>query len=334
MQTELAERSFELLGPPTVPARLVNDPAPGNVADRLETIYPILAVELLAWDLREEKDVFVQCASVRDGHAPLSTLPLPCRAMIVQLDPELDALVAASDAQRIGDASRWQDLQWWPLARAVTAVALRARIELEEGQAPQRAVDACLGIVELWRDISHVAAIQTASASSTLVTRIAPVCRDALAQLGPGARRDARTRLLAALNDAAPIASAVRREALLGELAVFVPSFASGTSTTLHPAAQRRADKSRLINEPAQEPWWLAPLVLPPTWQSYTDVMNAIARHADNPPEEAEQAIQAILGDPEIADLARSAASARWGTHLRKQHGARKIVRQLAAGSP
>ncbi|MBL4685599.1 MAG: hypothetical protein JKY37_13475 [Nannocystaceae bacterium] len=316
-----------------VVTRLVNDPATGTVADRLEAIYPVLAVELLAWDIREEKDVFTQCASVRDGHAPLATLPLPCRAMIVELAPELDALVAARGAQHIGDASRWQDLQWWPLARAVTAVALRARIMLEEGHAPQRAVDACLGIVELWRDISHVAAIQTASASSTLVIRIAPVCRDAVAQLGSTARRDARTRLLAALSDAAPISSAVRREALLGELAVFVPSFVSGTPTTLHPAAQRRADKSRLINEPAQEPWWLAPFVLPAVWQSYIDVMNAIARHADDRPQEATQAIRAILGDPEIADLARSAASARWGNHLQTQHGAREIVRGLAAGS-
>ena len=329
MRDDLVARSYTLLGGASERTRTIERPVDGTVLDRVVAVYPTLAMELAAWDSQEEP-VYLRCAYVRDGMWPLTDLPATCRELLERLDPELDALQAAARAESVGEAAAWLELPWWPVARAVSAVALRARIELVEDDDPEAALGSCVAMLELWRDLSRVTALQTGSAAAVIVRRMTDVCGAAVMASSAGARQRFATRLEVILTEASPMAEAVRREALLGELTIFAPQLPEGIPQQMHPAAVARAEGSLLSGVvEGHEPGWLAPLVLVSSWRAYVDVMAAIAEHVDTPPEQASPAIEALLSDPALPGLAHTAATARWRYHVEVQFSARDRIRRL-----
>ena len=330
MRESLVVRSNALLGAPDQ-SRTIEAPLPGTVLGRVLEVYPTFAMELAAWDSQEEP-VFLRCAYVRDGMWPLTDLPEVCRALVERLDPELDALQAVGRSESVGEASAWLELPWWPVARAVSAIALRARIELVEDDDPEAALDSCVAMLELWRDLSSVTALQTASAAAVIVRRMTDVCGAAVVAAAPRARERFAARLEVILAEASPIAHVVEREALLGEVTIFAPRLPGGLPEGMHEAAVARAETSLVSGVvERREPGWLAPLVLVDSWRAYTGVMEAIAEQVDQPPEDAIPAVEALLSDPELPALAHTAATARWRYHVEVQFSARDRIRRLVA---
>jgi len=328
LREDLVVRSHALLGPPAK-TRTIDAPVPGTVLGRVLEVFPTLAMELSAWDSQEEP-MFLRCAYVRDGMWPLTDLPAVCRQLVERLDPELDALQAAGHAESVGEAAAWLELPWWPMARAVSAVALRARIELVEDGDPQAALDSCVAMLELWRDLSSVTALQTASAAAVIVRRMTDVCGAAVQASDSPARERFATQLETILGEASSIAEVVDREMLLGEVTIFAPRLPGGMPEGMHPAAIARADASITTGVvEGREPGWLAPLVLVSSWRAYDGLMAAIAEQADTSPEQAIPAIEALLSDPELPGLAHTAATARWRYHVEVQFSARDRIRRL-----
>lgn len=294
-------------------------------------VYPTLAMELAAWDSQEEP-MFLRCAYVRDGMWPLDDLPEVCRDLVMELDAELDALQAVGRSESVGDASAWLELPWWPLARTVSAVALRARIELVEDGDPEAALSSCIAMLELWRDLSTVTALQTASTAAVIVRRMTDVCGAAVVVAAPPARERFAARLEVILAEASSIADVVDREALLGEVTIFAPRLPGGLPEGMHEAAVNRAEASLVSGiVERREPDWLAPLVLVDSWRAYTDLMADIAERVDAEPEVAIPAVEALLSDPDLPGLAHTAATARWRYHVEVQFSARDRIRRLVA---
>lgn len=330
LRADLAARSQALLGAPDR-GRTIEAPLPGTVLERMTEVYPTLAMELTAWDSQDEP-MFLRCAYVRDGMWPLTDLPAACRDLVEGLDAELDALQAVARAESVGEAAAWLELPWWPVARAVSAIALRARIELVEDGDPEAALDSCVAMLELWRDLSSVTALQTASAAAVIVRRMTDVCGAAVVAAGPPVRERFAAKLEVILAEASPIADVVAREALIGEVTIFAPRLPGGLPEGMHTAAVARAEASLLSGIVEQrEPGWLAPLVLVDSWRAYNDVMAAIAEQVDAPPEDAIPAVEALLSDPDLPGLAHTAATARWRYHLEVQASARDRIRRLVA---
>lgn len=333
MQAEMTDRSMALLGPWRRPGSTSAERT-GSALDAMLGIYPAFVDELAAWDDARAEPVFARCAAVRDGVWPLADLPTPCRVMIQRVDAELAALADLAAYPRFGAPGDWNDLKFWPIARAATAGALAARMALEERDDPAAALGRCIGMLELWKNLSHVTTLQGGSNAAVVVERFSPVCADALRHADIPTRVRAARRLAALLANLAPISQAIDREALLGEVTMFGPRLPRGLPRTLHPYAWRRATTARVEGAAAgasTEPIWLAPWVLVPQWREYREVMAAIASAADGPPEQSIPAVRAIITDAGLSDLARVAASARWPHHLRAQHRARERVRALYA---
>lgn len=317
----LVQRSHALLQEPAVPDRSPDATQAGTTIGRILAVYPTLAAELVPWDVQEEPAVYRRCGDVRDGRWPLSDLPSACRDATDVLVPEIDALVAASKAASVGPAADWLQLKWWPLARAATVVALRARILLVEDDDAQTALQLCVAMASLWRDATHAGGLQTVTAAGVLIRRMDAVCLASLHNADRQTRGPVATALTQTLESVAPLARAVARESLLGELSAFAPRLDVQMRARLHPLARYRVDQAELGGLGADhEPWWLAPFVVPQVWRAYTVAMDDIAQCVDEPTVTAVSRIDAVLADPALPDLARTAASAAWRRVVGEHH--------------
>ncbi|ABC82687.1 hypothetical protein Adeh_2917 [Anaeromyxobacter dehalogenans 2CP-C] len=194
----------------------VDAPSPGAIGDAIPAHLPSL--DAAAQELAKDEPALRRTREVVAGSAPLDTLPPWTAAALQRLGPDLDALLAATRAER-ADFPATRDCQsllddggWAGWQLAATLAGVRMRTSLAAGE-PEAALRDGLDGLALGRDLAVARFLVGRMEGAEVVARLAPPMVDAIDAL-PGAaeRRDAARRVRI-VRDALPPLSRTFRDA-------------------------------------------------------------------------------------------------------------------------
>jgi hypothetical protein len=243
LERDLVEGAVEAAASSHVRPSHAEQVEPGTLWDHFEAKRSELHEVTSALDALP-KDRFHACAQVRAGALPTSRLPSECRAAVERARSPIAALLRATHAGAAGTPSWLRPLPVLHsihgahlLLRAATFAALDARLLLEEKSDPSAALDVCVDVLALGRDITFGANLIAFSYAQATVQAANAACADAL-DAAPQARKKRALAQLRTIRSSLPrFSDNVRAESLYTQLGQFGADLDDEGYARLPPAA-------------------------------------------------------------------------------------------------
>lgn len=233
--------------------------------------------------LQDDAAVLAKTREVVAGATPVAALPPSVIAALADVEPDLDALLAATRTERAdlpdsldavgtgGWAATWQI--------AATLAGARMRMVLAAGE-PRRALRDGLDALALGRDVAIARGLIGRMVGAAIVSRLAPPVSAAVDALrDPADRRDALRRLRV-IRDALPPFSRT-----LGDEMIYTQLYmGEALSTRVRSALDPRA--GAMVREGLRDTTWWTRLMVRDGWRDLRKAQDAVVAAADLPEEE------------------------------------------------
>lgn len=218
LEDALVEEANAVVAAPRPRPSHVDAPRPGSLADGLRG--PLPRYER-AWTSLQgaEPERAALLTAVAAGAQPVSALSRPVRSGLAAIDGELDAVLAASRAERADlgpDHDPWGPLRggsWLGLQGAAKHAALRMRLASTAAERARAVVD-CLDALALGRDAAVSGGLVGRMVRAGAIRTLTAACAEAIAGLTASGATDAAARLRR-IRDAVPSYGAMLREEMV-----------------------------------------------------------------------------------------------------------------------
>lgn len=244
LEAALVREANEVVAAPRARPVHVDMPVPGSFAHALRDALPRYEK---AWkvfsDDPQQRNLLT---AVARGERPVADVPVETTATLAALDGDLDAILAASRAERADlgpDHDPWgpfKGASWLGVLAAAehAAIRIRARVPSE----PSRNVADCLDGLALGRDAAVSGGLVGCMVRTGVVALMVPSCANAIGDVEPK-EIGAVARRLRQVRDAAPsFAAVLREEAIQVQLLAYGPRLSAA-------AKARLLDRPRAIVE-------------------------------------------------------------------------------------
>jgi len=198
--------------------------SPGSLGDALAAHLP--AFEAEAKRGRDQPDRSAPWAELASGRRLARELTAEERAVLLRLEPHLDAILAGTRAAR-ADLAACDDpfrpapgTLWGSVGLAATLAGARARLALERGD-PASALHDCLDGLALLRDAAVAGGLAGHLTAASALPALSPACQSSLDAASPEGKREAFGALGAIRAALPPLAEVFRVEGLQLELTVY-----------------------------------------------------------------------------------------------------------------
>lgn len=259
---------------------------PGSFGDALAGHLP--AIEKLAPAKAEE---LAPLRAVVAGDAPLSSLPPRFAELLARAEPDLDAILAGTRAERADlpvDRDAFMPVRgatWKGFQLTALLAGLRTRRALEASRA-ESAAAACLDGLALGRDAALAGGLVGRMVQVELSRRLVPPCAAAIGALPAGAAREALEQVRRIRDALPPFSTTLSEELVWVELSTYGPALAPSAAARLGPRAPA------ILAESTPSSFW-ARLALRDAWRDVRRHHDLLVGLAQLPPEARDRAIEA-----------------------------------------
>ncbi len=258
----------------------VDTALPGAIGDAVERHLP--PFEAAAKAFENNADGIQRARDVVSGAAPVADLPAPFAAALARLEPDLDALLAATRAER-ADFPATKDFAtpldgcgWAGWQLAATFAGVRMRLSLAAGDSRSALRDG-LDALALGRDAAIARGLVGRMVGAAIFARLAAPLSDAVDALPDARTRRDAPRRLRAIRDAIP-----RFSRTLADEITYTQLFMSDAlSGSARAALDPRARAVTLV-ELRDTAWWQR-LAIRDGWRDLRAAQDALVAAADLP---------------------------------------------------
>lgn len=266
--------------------------SPGATGDAVARHLP--PFEAAAQALAKDEAALQRTREVVSGTAPLVALPAVSAAALERLEPDLDALLRATRAERADFPATRDHFSllegsggWVGWQLAATFAGVRMRLALAAGQ-PRRAVVDGLDGIALGRDAAIAWGLVGRMVGAAIVSRLAPPMTAAIDALpDAAARRDVLERVRALRDAIPPFSRTLADESTLTQLYV-----GDALPASLRAALDPRA--RTVMQDGLRETGWWQRLAIRDGWRELREAQDALIAAADLPEPDRSAAFAAV----------------------------------------